>query len=84
MAERRSVKGTVPAQAEDFASIIRLEQTGPGCFRNLYSDLDFQGGHMFGGQLLAQGWRRPWRRSKASARNRSTPITCGAATCARQ
>lgn len=55
MAERRSVKGTVPAQAEDFASIIRLEQTGPGCFRNLYSDLDFQGGHMFGGQLLAQG-----------------------------
>ena len=44
-----------PAQAEDFASIIRLEQTGPGCFRNLYSDLDFQGGHMFGGQLLAQG-----------------------------
>ncbi len=55
MAERRSVKGTVPAQAEDFESIIRLEQTGPGCFRNLYSDLDFQGGHMFGGQLLAQG-----------------------------
>lgn len=46
---------TVPVQAEDFASLIRLEQTGPGCFRNLFSDLDFQGGHMFGGQLLAQG-----------------------------
>ena len=55
MAERRGVSGPAPAQAEDFASLIRLEQTGPGCFRNLFSDLDFQGGHMFGGQLLAQG-----------------------------
>lgn len=45
----------VPAQAEDFASIIKLEQIAPGRFRNLYSDLDFQGGHMFGGQMLAQG-----------------------------
>lgn len=54
MAERRGVSGPAPAQAEDFASLIRLEQTGPGCFRNLFSDLDFQGGHMFGGQLLAQ------------------------------
>lgn len=55
MAERSGVSSPAPAQAEDFASIIRLEQTGPGCFRNLYSDLDFQGGHMFGGQMLAQG-----------------------------
>ncbi len=54
MAERRGVSGPAPAQAEDFASLIRLEQTGPGCFRNLFSDLDFQGGHIFGGQLLAQ------------------------------
>lgn len=51
----RRVNGTIPAQAKDFASLIRLEQTGPGSFRNLYSDLDFQGGHMFGGQMLAQG-----------------------------
>jgi acyl-CoA thioesterase II len=34
--------------------LIRMEQTGPGCFRNLFSDMDFQGGHMFGGQLVAQ------------------------------
>lgn len=54
MAERGGVSGPAPAQAEDFTSLIRLEQTGPGRFRNLFSDLDFQGGHMFGGQLLAQ------------------------------
>ena len=41
-------------QAQDFASLLRLEEIGPGHFRNVYSDLDYQGGHMFGGQLVAQ------------------------------
>lgn len=43
-----------PAQALDFATLVRLEACGPDRFRNGFSDLDFQGGHMFGGQLVAQ------------------------------
>lgn len=41
-------------QADDFLSLISLERLGEGLFVNRFSDCDFQGGHMFGGQLLAQ------------------------------
>lgn len=54
MAERRGVNGDRPAQAEDFAALVEIEPCGPDRFRNRFSDLDFQGGHMFGGQLVAQ------------------------------
>ena len=43
-----------PASATDFAALMDLIGCGPGRFRNRCSDLDFQGGHMFGGQLVAQ------------------------------
>jgi len=41
-------------QAQDFISLLELEELEPGRFRSLFSDLDYQGGHMFGGQLVAQ------------------------------
>jgi acyl-CoA thioesterase II len=43
-----------PASAENFAALVEMVPCGPGHFRNRCSDLDFQGGHMFGGQLVAQ------------------------------
>lgn len=42
------------AQANDFLSLISLERLDDGVFVNRFSDMDFQGGHMFGGQLVAQ------------------------------
>jgi len=43
-----------PASATDFAALVSMRACGPGHFRNRCADLDFQGGHMFGGQLVAQ------------------------------
>ena len=44
----------LPVSATDFAALLSMRECGPGHFRNRCSDLDFQGGHMFGGQLVAQ------------------------------
>lgn len=43
-----------PVSATDFAALVDVYACGPGHFRNRCSELDFQGGHMFGGQLVAQ------------------------------
>jgi acyl-CoA thioesterase-2 len=48
------VNAPLAEQAQDFASLLRLEPLGAGRFRSICSDLDYQGGHMFGGQLVAQ------------------------------
>lgn len=44
----------LPESAADFAALVSMRACGSGHFRNRCSDLDFQGGHMFGGQLVAQ------------------------------
>ncbi len=44
----------LPVSATDFAALVSMRECGPGHFRNRSSDVDFQGGHMFGGQLVAQ------------------------------
>lgn len=49
-----SVSAQLAKQAEDFASLFLLEPAGVGRLRSICSDLDYQGGHMFGGQLVAQ------------------------------
>ncbi|MBV1918435.1 MAG: thioesterase family protein [Sphingomonadaceae bacterium] len=42
------------AKAEDFQSLIVMEQTGEMAFRNCFSDPGFHDGHLFGGELVAQ------------------------------
>ena len=49
-----SVSAQLAKQAEDFVSLLLLEPAGVGRLRSICSDLDYQGGHMFGGQLVAQ------------------------------
>lgn len=48
--------GSIPevVQARDFLSLVALEQLGEMTFANRFSDIDFQGGHLFGGQILSQ------------------------------
>lgn len=40
--------------ASDFASLVTLEPVGPSRFASQYSMTDYQGGHLFGGQTVAQ------------------------------
>jgi acyl-CoA thioesterase-2 len=47
-----SAGGLLPA--EDFAALVSLERLGPTLFASRYSLTDYQGGHLFGGQLIAQ------------------------------
>jgi acyl-CoA thioesterase II len=54
MASGGSVSAARAEQARDFAALIALERVEPGRFRSRFSDLDYQGGHMFGGQIVAQ------------------------------
>ncbi len=41
-------------RAQDFASLVGLEELGPLRFASRHSMTDYQGGHLFGGQLIAQ------------------------------
>ncbi len=54
MASSGSVSAPPAEQAADFPSLLKLEVLEPGRYRSRCSDLDYQGGHMFGGQLVAQ------------------------------
>ncbi len=40
--------------ATDFASLVSLEAVGPSRFASRFSMTDYQSGHLFGGQLIAQ------------------------------